>query len=271
MIRHLVRDRRINTALAVAIFALSARCDSKDPAPSGSKQSTSAVENSPSSITVQRNKFGTGVIKGKVTLSEIPRPSSGYLMSGDVFCARAGEGKAIMPDGRKVGTGGAMPFVFVYVKSGIEGSYDAPSEAVTLDQKGCHYEPHVMGLMVNQPLEIRNSDPTAHNVHAQAQKNDSFNIAQAQQNSTAQRKFDHPEVMVRFKCDVHSWMEAYAGVLPHQFFAVSGEDGQFSIGRLPAGEYVVEAWHELYGRREQRVTLKDGEQIQMDFVFARRP
>ena len=267
MIRRLGHDNSYCIALFTAICILSVGCDSKSSAPG----SPSPPENTVSLPNASRNRFGSCGVSGKIVLGEAPRQSSGYLMSGDVYCARVGEGKKIIPDGRRIGANGGLPFVFIHVTSGLSGAYDAPPEAVVLDQKGCHYEPHVFGLMINQPLEIRNSDPTAHNVHAQALRNDSFNIAQAQQNTTAIKRFERREVMIKIKCDVHSWMEAYAGVLPHPFYSVSDEGGHYSISRLPAGEYTLEAWHELYGRRELKVTLKEDQQIKVDFSFARRP
>src|SRR5262249_40197516 len=146
---------------------------------------------------VETDHYGTGAISGTVKLAEPPKSTSGILMSGDVFCARVGKGQPIMPPGRKVGPDGTLPYVFTYIKSGLPGKYSSPGTPMVLNQKECHYEPHVFGLMVNQPLEIRNDDPTAHNIHAMAEKNEAFNIAQAQQGATATKVFTRPEVMVK--------------------------------------------------------------------------
>jgi len=139
---------------------------------------------------------------------------------------------------------GGLANVFVYVKSGLEGkTFPAPAEAGVLDQVGCLYEPFVSGLMVNQKLKIKNSDTFMHNVHALPRINKEFNFAQPMKDQVNEKSFDKPEVMVRFKCDVHGWMFAYVGVLEHPFFAVTGKDGSFKISGLPNGKYTLEAYH----------------------------
>jgi plastocyanin len=158
--------------------------------------------------------------------------------------------------------------VFVYVKSGLAGkTFDTPKEPIVIDQKGCHYVPHVFGMMAKQPLKIVNSDDTLHNIHAQPSKSKEFNIGQPNKGMETTRTFASPEVMVHFKCDVHPWMSAYVGVLDHPFYSVSGEDGTFSIKGLPAGEYEIVAWHEKYGEKTQKVKVGDGEGKTADFSF----
>ena len=130
------------------------------------------------------------------------------------------------------------------------------------DQKGCQYSPKVFGIQVNQPLEIRNSDSTLHNVHALSEKNAQFNLGMPIQGMKLKKTFTKPEVMVKIKCEVHSWMHAYAGVLDHPFFAVSGDDGSFSIKNLPAGQYTLEAWHAKYGTQTQTITVKSADETQ---------
>jgi hypothetical protein len=120
---------------------------------------------------------------------------------------------------------------------------------------------------VNQPLEIVNSDPTLHNVNAKPSLNQPFNIAQPVKGMKTSKKFTKPEVGVKFKCNVHPWMSAYAVVLEHPFFGVSGEDGAFAIQSLPAGQYVVEAWHEKLGSQTQHVTVNEGQPASADFTF----
>ena len=134
-------------------------------------------------------------------------------------------------------------------------------------QKGCHYVPHVQGVQVGQPLQIVNSDSTLHNVHGMPKQSKEFNLGMPIQGMKLDRKFDKPEVMVKFKCDVHPWMNAYVGVLDHPFFAVSGADGQYEIKDLPAGTYTVEAWHEKFGVQTQEITVTDAAAGSADFSF----
>src|SRR5713226_9557942 len=168
-----------------------------------------------------------------------------------------------------VNANGTLANVFVYVKSGLPASYTAPTPAgpVTLDQDGCRYHPHALGILVGQKLAIKNSDGILHNIKAKGTKNRPFNISQPT-TMTSERTFTAPEVMVPLECNVHGWMHAWLGVLSHPFFAVSGTDGSFTIKGLPAGTYVIEAWHEKYGPQTATVTVTGSETKTADFNFA---
>jgi hypothetical protein len=122
-------------------------------------------------------------------------------------------------------------------------------------------------MVAGQSLDILNSDPTLHNIHALPEKNDAFNLGMPVQGMKYTKKFDKPEVMIRIKCDVHGWMGAYCGVLPHPFFAVSAADGSFMIKDLPAGTYTIEAWHEKLGTQTQQITVGDKESKAANFTF----
>jgi plastocyanin len=164
---------------------------------------------------------------------------------------------------------GKLANVFVYVKDGL-GNYmfDTPSEPAQIDQQACRYHPHVFGMMVGQTLEILNSDPTLHNIHALPMGNQEFNTGQPIQGMKTTHVFENPEVMVPFKCDVHGWMNAYVGVLPHPFFATTGADGTFTISGLPPGTYTIEAWHEKLGTKTQSVTIEPSGSATADFSFS---
>jgi plastocyanin len=167
-----------------------------------------------------------------------------------------------------VAEGGKLANVFVYVKEGVSGNYPAPAEKKILDQQGCTYHPHVSGIMTGQTLVVRNSDETLHNVHAMPTKNEEFNQGQPFPGMELEKEFTTPEVMVRFKCDVHPWMGAYMAVLDHPFFAVSGSDGSFEIKGLPAGDYVIEAWHETLGTKTQSISVTADGAATASFEFA---
>ena len=167
-----------------------------------------------------------------------------------------------------VNDNGALQWVFVYVKEGLgDASFAVSDEPVTLDQRGCMYEPHVLGIQAGQTLKILNSDPLLHNIHALPEENRPFNFGMPTAGQERDQSFRVPEVMVRIKCDVHPWMEAWAGVTEHPFHSVSAEDGSFSIDNLPAGDYVIEAWHEEFGTQTQNVSVQDGESATLDFSF----
>ena len=166
-----------------------------------------------------------------------------------------------------VNSNGTLKNVFVYVKEGLGGKkFEAPKEAVVFDQHGCQYSPKVFGIQVNQPLEIRNSDDTLHNVHALPKNGQEFNLGMPIKGMKLKKTFAKPEVMVKIKCEVHPWMSAWAGVLDHPYFAVTGDDGGAAIKNLPPGEYTVEAWHEKFGAQTQKVTVGDQDQ-ETGFTF----
>ncbi len=208
-----------------------------------------------------------GSIAGKVTLEGTAPAAEPIQMAADPNCARM-HSTPVTTEFVVVGEGGALANSFVYIKSGLQGDFPPPSDPVVLDQQGCTYHPHVMGIQVGQPLEILNSDETLHNIHAMPKNNKEFNIGQPVKNLKTQRKFDAPEVMVPFKCDVHKWMNSYAGVLEHPFFAVSGLDGTFTIDGVPPGTYTVEVWHERAGTKEMSVTVAEKATAEANFTLA---
>ena len=168
-----------------------------------------------------------------------------------------------------VNANGTLANVFVYVKAGLpaDASYPPPTTPAVIDQSACEYHPRVFGIMVGQPLEIRNSDPLMHNIKTRSRQNRPFNTSQPTAGMTLTRTFTAPEVMLPFECNVHGWMHAYAGVLAHPFFAVTGTDGTFSMRGLPPGTYTIEAWHEKYGTQTVTVTLQGGETKTADFAY----
>ena len=122
-------------------------------------------------------------------------------------------------------------------------------------------------MRVNQPLQIINSDPTLHNIHALPKANKEFNNGQPIQGMKMTHTWETKEVMVPFKCDVHGWMNAYVGVLDHPYFAVTGKDGKFDLKTVPPGTYTIEAWHEKLGAMTQSVTVGAKETKEITFTF----
>jgi hypothetical protein len=210
--------------------------------------------------------IGSGEIAGMVTFVGAVPPPEVINMSSDGVCQSRSSGQT--REDIVVGAGGGTKNVFVHVASGLSGRVFAPPKtAVTLDQRGCTYRPRVVGVQVNQPLEIINSDPTLHNVHSMPAGNQPFNVGMPVEGMRVRKWFTRPEVMVRMKCDLHNWMTAWVGVVDHPFHAVSGEDGRFALRGLPAGEYVVEAWHETFGAQRSTVRMEEGERKQIAFEF----
>jgi plastocyanin len=228
--------------------------------------STSGAPKGPEAAT-KVDESQAGDISGKVMLEGKPGPNDPIKMNADPVCVREGGANATQ-EYFVVGDGGTLGNVFVYVKDGLGNrTFNTPTEPAVIDQKGCRYHPHVFGIMVGQPLEIVNSDPTLHNIHALPKSNSEFNTAEPVKGMKVNHSFTAKEVMVPFKCDVHGWMNAYVGVLDHPYYAVSGQDGKFDIKTLPAGTYTIEAWHEKLGVQSQQVTLGAKEKKDITFTF----
>ncbi len=206
-----------------------------------------------------------GSIRGTIAFQGTPPAPEPINMESDPYCQEQG---AATTETVTVGTGGALQNVFVYVKDGLgDRVFPVPTTPVVLDQKGCRYTPHVLGIQVGQPFEITSSDNTLHNVHAMPESNREFNKAHQMAGIRHSHVFTTKEVMVPFKCDVHRWMNAYVGVLDHPYFAVTGADGSFELTGLPPGTYTIEAWHEKLGTRTQTVTIGEKQTGDVSFSF----
>jgi plastocyanin len=251
--------RRPQTSIfpLLAVALVMGACGGGEPA------STPAAQSAPAAAPAAA-PTGGGTIQGFVAYSN-GDPDALIKMDADPVCAGLHD-SPVMSD-HVMTADGKLGNVFVYIKSGLTGTYKAPTQAVVLDQQGCQYHPHVTGAMVGQPLVVRNSDPTLHNIHALPTKNQEFNQGQPFQGMELEHTFDQPEVMVRFKCDVHPWMNGYMAVLEHPFYAVSAADGTFSIANVPAGTYTLEAWHETLGTQTMEVTVADGGTAEADWQF----
>jgi len=163
-----------------------------------------------------------------------------------------------------------MGNVLVRVVKGLAAgkTWPAPKEPVVMDQVGCQYVPHVMGIMVGQPFKVLNSDGILHNVHALPKVNRQFNMAMPPARKEATETFGKEEGMFTVKCDVHPWMQSYMGVFSHPFFAVTKPDGKFSLANLDAGTYEIEAWHERLGIQKATVTLGASDTKPVSFKFS---
>jgi plastocyanin len=209
-----------------------------------------------------------GGVKGVVVIDGAAPKNLAIKMNADPVCLKEATGEQLQETYMVGSDGKSLGNVFVYVKDGL-GNYvfDAPTESAKIDQKGCRYHPHVFGVRVGQPIEIVNSDPTLHNIHAMPKDNAEFNTAQPMQNMKMTKTFDKKEVMVPFKCEVHGWMNSFVGVLDHPYFATTDAAGKFDLKNLPAGTYTIEAWHEKLGTTSQSVTIGEKETKEITFTF----
>lgn len=250
-------------ALCTAFLVL-AGCGGGDKTP----QTTGGTntETTPSTESAAIDPATVGTVNGTILFEGTPPAEDKINMSADPQCAGM-HGDAVYTE-KAVVNDGKLQWVFVYVKDGLGNrTFPTPAEPVVMDQRGCQYSPHVLGVMVNQPLDILNSDETLHNIHAMPTQSEQFNIGMPLKNMKQTKKFPAAEVMIPVKCDVHPWMSSYIGVVSHPYYAVSGADGNFSIQGLPPGTYTLEAWHEKFGAQTQQVVVGPSETKTADFTF----
>ncbi len=210
--------------------------------------------------------FGfAGDIQGKITFNGKAPKMKPLRLDADPICVANNEiapkKEWLILDENK-----GVKNVLVFVTEGLNIDYSPPEEPVVIDQKGCIYSPHVLGIMAGQQLDILNNDGTLHNIHALPKVNKEFNKAQPRSKKKLSVKFEKPEAPFKVKCDVHPWMGAYIGVFDHPCFAVSGDDGTYILSDLKPGEYVIEAWHEKLGSQTANVTVSDSAAHQ-NFTF----
>jgi plastocyanin len=208
-----------------------------------------------------------GTVTGKILYKGKPPASKAIDMSEEPACVEAHKGRAYNQS-LVVNRKGDLANAFIYIKSGLDGkTFEVPADPVTIDQNGCWFRPRVLGIQTGQTLKIVNSDPVTHNIHPMAQVNREWNHSQGADDLPMARRFLKPEIMIPVKCNIHSWMHAFIGVLDHPYFAVSQDDGTFEIRNLPPGTYTLAVWTETLGTQERQLTVAPHNNAEANFTF----
>lgn len=250
-------------AAAVGALALLAAC-SKAPAPEAKMADKAAP---PKPVYFKVDPATAGSIAGKVNFTGKKPAHKKVDVSEDPQCAKMHQA-GLYDEPVVVNKNGTLANAFVYIKQGLEGkTFEPPAEPVTIDQKGCWFGPRVIGIQTGQTLTVTNSDPVTHNIHPLAQVNRAWNQSQEPDSPPLKRRFLQREVMIRVKCNIHSWMKSWIGAVEHPYFAVTGADGSFELNGVPPGEYTVEVWQEQYGVQEQKVTVAASGKQELSFSY----
>lgn len=227
------------------------------------KPPESSGKTAPQTPTAVVDKSTAGSVSGVISFKGIAPKMPMLDMSSDPACPPNPQAPDVV-----VVKNGKLANVFVYVKDADRlGTFASPTDPVVMDQKGCHYTPHVLGLMVGQPLKILNTDTAEHNIHPMPKNNAAWNESQVPRGDPIVKTFQHPELMMPVQCNQHPWMEMYVNVLPHPYFAVSAPDGSFQINDLPPGEYTLVAVHEKYGEQTMKITVAAKQSATANFTF----
>lgn len=212
--------------------------------------------------------FGAATVSGKVTYTGTPAKQKVIDMSKEPSCAKQYTTPPTI-ETAVTGANNTLGNVVVYISAGAPDENTAPAQAVMFEQKGCRYIPHVLVMQVNQELKITNDDQTNHNIHPIPKINHEWNKSQPPGVALSD-KFDKEE-FIPVKCNIHPWMRGYFAVLKTSHYAVTKDDGGFSLPNLPPGKYTISAWHEAYGTQKQVVTITGNETTTIDFIFKATP
>lgn len=212
---------------------------------------------------------GGGAVIGSVTFTGTPAKAEPINMSKEPDCVKL-HAKPPMTEKVVTGPGNALQNVVVYISAGVSDNPAVPTTPVSIDQQGCHYTTHVLAFRAGQDVKISNSDPFSHNIHPMARINREWNRIQPPGTPPFSYSYDNEE-FIPVKCNIHSWMQAYFVVLKTNHFAVTGEDGRFTLPGLPPGKYTVTAWHETYGTKNQEIIIGGSQTLTVNFMFQVKP
>jgi plastocyanin len=264
-----MRMKQHGIFVAAVVVALGvAGCKAKPTDEGSAKQPTMAQV--PAATPLSAGEIGS--IDGTVKFTgKAPAPVK-IDMTMDPACGMSAGGDNNMSEQYAVHNGD-LANVFIYVKSGPPAAFSMPAgsgPAVVMDQKGCRYTPHVIGLMKGGSVEFRNSDITMHNIHTMptAPGSASIDISQSPKGESQTKQFNQVETMIPVRCNNHPWMNAFINVSETPFYAVTDADGKFSLKGLPAGEYTLAAVHEKLGEQTMKVTVKALGTADAKFAFA---
>ncbi len=267
------RDLASFAALASLALTIGVGCPEEPKATPPAKPTAAATTPAPATATAKSDtkapsakegKFGTATIKGTINFTgkalemKVPKKRK----DAEVCKAKDIKYNAVLADK------GKLQDVFVRLSNdSVKGDYTAPKKHATIEQLDCMYMPRIQGVVAGQTIDIKNGDATLHNVHTYKGAESWFNKPQIKgSDPIAQDMPDEPKI-IKFQCDVHPWMHGFVIVTGHPFFAVSAADGTYTIDKVPAGDYTIEAWHSHYGLKTAKVHVDDGKPATTDFTF----
>lgn len=209
-----------------------------------------------------------GIVRGKIVYRG-PKPERKVIdMGSDAGCQKEHAGHPVYDESLVAGRDGGLANAFVYIQTGLEGKKFEPAEGpAVLNQHGCLFEPRVLGMRAGQTLDVKNSDTVSHNVHPKPTNNYDWNQQQGPGAPDLEHRFPRADVMIPVKCNVHSWMRAFIGVVDHPYFAVTTGDGTFELKNVPPGDYTIAVWQEKLGQQKQTVHLAASGTADVNFTY----
>jgi plastocyanin len=254
-----IMKKTILLIAGICALLVLAACNKKEEAPASAPETPAASAPAASPI----DPATVATVSGTVKFDGTAPKQAKIDMSQDPGCKGTNEAE------NTVVSNGDLANVFVYVKDGLGNrTFDVPKDPVVLDQKGCQYHPHVIGVMTGQTVQIKNDDPTTHNIHPTPKDNREWNESQPPSSPALEKTFAREEIMLPVKCNQHPWMKMYVNVVKSPFFAVTDNSGKFEIKGLPPGDYTLEFVHEKLGpAQDVKVTVGPKDSKTVDATF----
>jgi plastocyanin len=246
------------SALALCFLLIASACNKKEEQPSSPAAEQPAA--APAATPIDPATVAT--VSGTVKFDGAAPKATKIDMSQDPACKGMNEAENVVVDG------GNLANVFVYVKDGLGSrTFDVPTTPAVLDQSGCKYHPHVLGVMAGQTVQIKNDDQTTHNIHPTPKDNREWNESQPPSSPAIEKNFAREEIMLPVKCNQHPWMKMYISVVKSPFYAVTDKSGKYEIKGLPPGDYTIAFVQEKLGEQDQKVTVaaKDSKVVDQTF------
>jgi len=246
------------SALALCFLLIASACNKKEEQPSSPAAEQPAA--APAATPIDPATVAT--VGGTVKFDGAAPKATKIDMSQDPACKGVNEAENVVVDG------GNLANVFVYVKDGLGSrTFDVPTTPAVLDQSGCKYHPHVLGVMAGQTVQIKNDDQTTHNIHPTPKDNREWNESQPPSSPAIEKNFAREEIMLPVKCNQHPWMKMYISVVKSPFYAVTDKSGKYEIKGLPPGDYTTAFVQEKLGEQDQKVTVaaKDSKIVDQTF------
>jgi len=249
--------------LALCALLVTVACNKQSNTEQSNNNMSQTAATAPAATPIDPATAAT--INGTVKLDGAAPKASKIYMSQDPACKGMNEAENV------VVANGDLANVFVYVKDGLGSrTFDVPKDEVVLDQSGCKYHPHVLGVMAGQTVQIKNDDQTTHNIHPTPKDNREWNESQPPSSAPLEKTFAREEIMLPVKCNQHPWMKMYVNVVKTPFYAVTDKSGKYEIKGLPPGDYTIAFVQEKLGEQDQKVTVaaKDSKTVDQTFKAA---
>src|ERR1700684_3916194 len=255
------KSRKMISVGTLALFALllTVACN-KNTEQSSNTMAEKEAAPAPAATPIDPATVGT--VSGQPKMDGLAPKMAKIDMSQDPACKGGNEAENVVVDN------GNLANVFVYIKDGLRSrTLRVPKDPVVLDQSGCKYHPHVLGVMTGQTVQIKNDDQTTHNIHPTPKDNREWNESQPPSSPAIEKNFAREEIMLPVKCNQHPWMKMYINVVKSPFYAITDKSGKYEIKGLPPGDYTIAFVHEKLGEQDQKVTVAAKETKTVDQSF----